>query len=297
MSRSDGIDIKGETVVTKIRRIPTQGEVLVRKGDLVGPETIVARGTVINPDVREVKIFVQLGVDPEQVIRYMLKEEGDEVKRDEAIAIHRSFFGRSTKICRSPIDGTIEGLSTVSGRALIRGSPILVEVKAHIPGSVAEIIPGEGAVIESKASLIQGVFGIGGETHGELAMAVGAPGEALTSDEVVEGDRGKILVGGSLVTLEALRKARKLGMRGIISGSVDQKDLTEFIGHEIGMGITGEEDVGLTLILTEGFGIHPMEEGTFKLLKTFEGKPASIDGSTQIRSRMLRPEIIIPQST
>lgn len=224
----------------------------------------------------------------------MLKEEGDEVKKDEVIAIRRAFFGRSTKICRSPTDGTIEAFSKKSGRLLIRGKPIPVEVKAHIPGSVVEVIPEEGAVVEARATLIHGVFGIGGEARGELFIAVGRPGEALTTEVIAEEHKGKILVGGSLVTLEALRKAAKMGVNGIITGSVDQKDLTEFLGYEIGMGVTGEENMGLTIIITEGFGIFPMEVDTFHLIKSHEGMKASIDGTTQIRQRMLRPEIIIP---
>jgi len=282
-----------ETFIRKVRRIPTQGEVFVKVGDLVEPETVLARGTVINPDISVVNVYAKLGVDPSQVKRYMLKEEGDEVKKDEVIAIHRSFFGRFTKTCRSPMDGTIEVLLS-SGRAMIRGKLIPVEAKAHIPGRVVDVIPGEGAVVETQAALIHGVFGVGGEARGELVFAVNNPGEALTTEVIAEGHRGKILVGGSFVTLEVLRKAVKMGVSGIITGGLDQKDLTDFLGYEIGVGVTGGEKTGLTLIITEGFGIYPMENDTFHLLKTHEGKQASIDGTTQIRQRMLRPEIIIP---
>jgi len=292
--RRTGVKVEGGALVRKTRRIPAKGEVLVKEGDLVGPETIIARGIVTNPRVEEIRVYKKLRVDPEMVSRYMLKQEGDGVKEDEAIAIRRSFFGRSTRVCRSPIDGTIEAFLKRSGWVLIRGLPIPVEVRAHIPGRVVEVIPGEGAVVEAMAALINGVFGVGGEARGELTLAVDNPGEALTTEAVVEGQGGKVIVGGSLVTLEALRKAAKTGVRGIITGGVDQKDLTEFLGHEIGMGVTGGEDLGLTLIVTEGFCVYPMEEGTFRLLKAHEGEMASIDGTTQIRQRMLRPEIIIP---
>jgi len=48
--------------------------------------------------------------------------------------------------------------------------------------------------------------------------------------------------------------------------------------------------------LTEGFGPSPMNEEIFDLLRSFQGKLACVDGTTQIRARMLRPEIIIPLS-
>ena len=37
-----------------------------------------------------------------------------------------------------------------------------------------------------------------------------------------------------------------------------------------------------------------MSEATFSLLKENNGKPASINGATQIRAGVIRPEIVIP---
>jgi len=224
----------------------------------------------------------------------MLKEEGDQVKKDEVIAIARSFFGRFTKVCRSPMEGTIEVFSKRAGRVLIRGKPIPVEIRAHIPGRITEIIPEEGAIVETQASIVRGVFGVGGEVHGELVFAVENPGEPLTTEVLSSDQEGRVLVGGSFTTLDAMRKAAKIGVGGIITGGVDQKDLTEFLGGEIGMGVTGGESGVTTLIITEGFGIYPMNQETFRLLKSYEGRKVSIDGTTQIRQRMLRPEVIIP---
>lgn len=289
-----GVRFEEETLVRKARRIPTAGDVLVDVGDAVEPETVIARCMVRNPDVRGVKVYAKLGVEPYQVESYMLKEVGDEVKEDEVIAISRSFFGRFTKTCRSPMDGNIDVFLRKAGVVYIRGKPIPVEAMAHIRGRVAEVIPGEGAVVETRAALVNGVFGVGGEAHGELAFAVEGPGEPLTPEAIDEGDKGRILVGGSIVSPGALRKASKMGVSGLITGGVDQKDLTDFLGHEIGVGVTGGEKNGVTLIIMEGFGVYPMNEGTFRLLRTHEGRQASVDGTTQIRQRMLRPEIIIP---
>ena len=45
---------------------------------------------------------------------------------------------------------------------------------------IVEVIPQQGVVVETDCSLVQGIFGIGGETRGEIVMAVTAPDEALT---------------------------------------------------------------------------------------------------------------------
>ncbi len=68
----------------------------------------------------------------------------------------------------------------------------------------------------------------------------------------------------------------------------------EYLGHDIGVAITGHEDITTTLILTEGFGSIAMAARTFELLKSLEGRDVSINGATQIRAGVIRPEIIAP---
>ena len=47
------------------------------------------------------------------------------------------------------------------------------------------------------------------------------------------------------------------------------------------------------MIITEGFGKMKMPQRTFDLLKSFDGREASINGATQIRAGVIRPEIVI----
>ncbi|PIU19183.1 MAG: hypothetical protein COT18_08855, partial [Elusimicrobia bacterium CG08_land_8_20_14_0_20_59_10] len=68
----------------------------------------------------------------------------------------------------------------------------------------------------------------------------------------------------------------------------------QLLGYDIGVAVTGTEQVGITLIVTEGFGMIPMAEYTFKLLHSRNGEKASVSGATQIRAGVMRPEIIVP---
>jgi outer membrane lipoprotein SlyB len=61
-------------------------------------------------------------------------------------------------------------------------------------------------------------------------------------------------------------------VKGVIVGGINGVTINEFLGYEIGVAITGHEDVGLTLIITEGFGRMRMSDRTFNLLKKNEGK-------------------------
>ncbi|HTQ10566.1 MAG TPA: hypothetical protein VMI31_10880, partial [Fimbriimonadaceae bacterium] len=111
---------------------------------------------------------------------------------------------------------------------------------------------------------------------------------------IQESDAGKILVGGSGITYDAIQKATDLGVIGLVAGGVKDGDLTKFLGYDIGVAITGQEQINLTIMVTEGFGYLTMAQRTFELLKSLEGKTASINGATQIRAGVIRPEIIVP---
>jgi hypothetical protein len=287
--------IERDTVIRKHRRLPAPGEVLVKKGEEVGEDAVIARGYVRNHEITEIRVAEKLGVDAYNLRGYLLKQTGEAVAKDEVIALRRTFFGKSTRVCRAPLAGTIEAFSTSSGTVLIRGSPIPVEVKAHIPGRVAEIYPQEGAVVECFGAIARGAFGIGGETRGKIEAVAQAPNEVLTGASIDGTHKGKILLGGAVATLDALRRAAQVGASAVVVGGVDEKDLTDLLGYELGFGVTGHEQVGFTLITTEGFGSNPMNEDIFGLLRENAGEHACVDGATQIRIRMQRPEIIIPR--
>jgi hypothetical protein len=289
-----GLKVKRYTLVSKTRRLPILGEVFVKKGDVVDHDLILAQ-TELSGDPEIVKASMLLGVEPEDLPRYMHKMKGEYIEEGELLASYTAFFGLIKKRVESPVAGTIESLSEVTGQVIIRGTPIPVEVDAYIPGKVVEVLPKEGAIIETYAAFIQGIFGIGGEDQGKIKIAVGSPDDILTVDAINHEDRGAILVGGSLVTLDAINKCVEVGVSCIVVGGIRHEDLVSFTKEEIGVAITGQEELGVVLIVTEGFGKMRMSQASFDLLKDFEGSNASVNGETQIRAGVLRPEIIIPQ--
>jgi hypothetical protein len=288
-----GLKVKRAMFVEKTRRLPIFGEVFVKEGDVVEHELIVAR-TEISGDPEIVKVALLLSVEPEDLSRFMTKSIGDFVEEGELLASYTALFGLIKRRVPSPKAGVIETISEVTGQVIVRGNPIPVDIDAYIPGKVVEVLPREGAVIETNAAFIQGIFGIGGESHGRIRVAVDSPDTVLSGDLITSEDKGLILIGGSMVTMDALKKAIEVGVSCLVAGGVRHDDLISFTGEEIGVAITGQEELGLTVIITEGFGKMRMSQTTFNLLKSFEGYYASVNGATQIRAGVLRPEIIIP---
>ncbi|MGB9721145.1 MAG: hypothetical protein ACPL28_06700 [bacterium] len=288
-----GLKVLAYTVIEKQRRLPLPGEVLVKEGMKVHAEQIVAK-TSLPGSVQTANIAGLLGVLPEEIEEAMLKKVGDDVRKEEIIAQSKGFFGLFKSTVKSPITGKIESVSKITGQVILREPPIPVQVIAYIDGEIVKVFPNEGVLIRTQGSFIQGIFGIGGETIGELAVATDNPGSILTEQDINDSYKNKIIIGGAMVTYDTLIKARNIGAKGVIIGGIEDQDLKKFMGYDIGVAITGSENVGLTIIATEGFGKLRMADRTFNLLKSLAGKKTSINGATQIRAGVMRPEVIVP---
>jgi len=288
-----GLKVTPWATIRKTRRLPLKGEVTVRVGDPVEPETVVAR-TELPGIMRTVRVAEMLGIEPSDLERVVKVAVGDEVARGTVIAETKSFFGLLKNECKSPIDGTVELMSPISGHVGIRYRPTTVEVKAYIKGKVTEVISGEGVVVETTGALVQGIFGVGGERLGEIKLVVSSPDEVAQEERITEDLAGKVIVCGSNITGDALRRAAEVGVAGVVVGGIIDRDLISYLGHDIGVAITGQEDIPTTVIVTEGFGVMRMADRTFGLLRSLEGHQASINGATQIRAGVIRPEIIVP---
>ena len=131
--------------------------------------------------VYPVNLANQLSVAPDEINEYLIKKagrpgsEGRDSGREQAT--HQMVQDRNSF---SPITGTIESLSTVTGQVLLREPPRVLDLLAYVDGTIVETIPQQGVVVETACSLVQGIFGIGGETWGEIVMAVKSPDEPLT---------------------------------------------------------------------------------------------------------------------
>jgi hypothetical protein len=288
-----GLTVAENTVVRRVRRLPLKGRVLVRVGQQVKAQNVVAEAELPG-EIKSINVARDLGISAEELPDCLLKNEGDQVDKDEPIARTRGLFGLFKAECRSPVSGTIETASATTGQIIIRGQPTPLQKLAYIQGTVAEVRDGESATIEAHAAFVQGIFGLGGEAFGQIEVFADSPDDVLDADYISPSQAGKILVAGGLVTAAAIRTASKHGVKGIISGGLNDADVRDTLGYELGVAITGDEDLGVTVVITEGFGRIRIADATFELLRKHDGALASINGATQIRAGVVRPEIIIP---
>ncbi|MXX04916.1 MAG: hypothetical protein F4X08_10870 [Gemmatimonadetes bacterium] len=289
---TSGLRVSPRTVVARTRRLPLSGQVLVDVGDRVRPDTVVAETYLPGP-VHNVNVANALAIAPEEVPGCMLKQPDEPVAKGELIAESRGIFGLFKSSVRCPESGTIEMVSEVTGQVLIREPSTPVRINAYLDGTVTETLPGEGVVVETAGACIQGIFGVGGETYAPIRQIVQSPEDEVTGEMIDDRLRGRIVCCGSMITLDALRKLIEVGASGVVVGGMRYHDIGDLLGYQIGVAVTGGEDIGLTMIVTEGFGRLPMAERTFELLRSMQDREASLSGATQIRAGVIRPEIII----
>ena len=278
-SYTPGLKILEKASVEKERILPIKGKVHVMLGESLDADKIVA-STKIPGNVQMVNIANALNIDPDQVPDCMLCEVDDIVRKGEVIARSRGLFGMFKTEVKSPLDGILGNISDVTGQVIISEKPYPIEVDAYIPGKVEAVFDNEGILVKSSGTLIQGIIGIGGEKKGCIAIE--------SEDDI----KGKIIIVKSCLSYESYERLNRLGVKGIVCGGIDYSTMTKILKRPLGVAITGMEET-TTIIVTEGFGDIEMADRTYEILSNNTGSFCSINGATQIRAGVMRPEIFI----
>ncbi|MBK9710692.1 MAG: hypothetical protein IPO81_05050 [Kouleothrix sp.] len=285
------------------RRLPGAGEVLVRQGQRVEPEDVIARAFL--PGIPQiVNLARALSIAPSMVERSMKREVGNKVNQGDLLARSSRLGGRT---CMSPITGKIVAVDGETGYVTISPDPAVYELHATVRGLVMEVIPNFGVRIETPAAQVYGAFGLGHERSGVLRLLVTDPSEPIRAEMIDARSAYAIIIGGSGISAAALRRAVQEQVRGVIVGGVDESELRTFLGWgSLGAWRTGggtwqlpagNQEYGLTLVVTEGFGERPMSLPLFELLALHDRQEALIEGVTRLRGPMRRPRVVVPLSS
>ena len=285
-SYTPGLKILENASIKKKRILPLSGQLHVEKDDLVKSDQIVASAKIPG-NVQMINVSNKLNIDPNQIIDCMLCKVDQEVKKGEVVARSKGLFGFFRSEVKSPMDGVLINISDITGQIIISEKPIPIEVDAYIDGKIQEVYKKEGVLISAHGVLIQGIIGIGGEKKGTLKII-----ENISDLDKIDLSTDMVVVIKSFIDYGAYQKINKLGLKGIICGGIDYESLTKILGYPLGVAITGSEDV-TTVVVTEGFGNINMSDRTFELLEKYKNSYCSINGATQIRAGVMRPEVII----
>jgi len=264
------------TAIRRLRVLPFDGRVVVRKGQKVSPTDVIAEANLA-PEHLLLDVARGLGLPANQADEYIQRHAGDQVSEGDVIA---GPVGLARRVVRTPKPGRV--VVAGSGQVLLELDSPPFELKAGISGVVTELVTDRGVEIETTGALIQGVWGNGRVDSGLLTNLSRSPQDVLTYDRLDVSHRGAIIMGCHCADAEVLSTAADIPLRGIILASMDASL------------IPLANRMRYPIILLEGFGNIPMNPVAFKLLSTSERREVAINAEAWERFEGLRPEIVIP---
>lgn len=198
--------------------------------------------------------------------------------------------GIKARILLSPVYGRVESIS--DGVITIMPTHARTRLQAYLSGQVQQVIPHQGIVVQAYAHVISGVYGVGGESGGEIFVAA-EPNEELKASAVSTNWRGKIVVAGRTVSLELLQAATEVGCAGVVVAHLSSAALAKYVGTNSRPGMAGEDELLMPVMLTERFSPTAMRHSVWQELASLQGRHASMSGRTHIRAGLLRPEVVV----
>ncbi len=265
------------TVVRRERTLPVPGRVLVRQGQQVEPNAIVAEAN-LSPEHVLLNVAAALGVNARKAASWMQCQAGERLTEGDVIAA--SPKGLFRKVFRSPCDGKI---------VLVRGGLVLVakqkedaRLRAAYPGEVVDIVGERGVVIESAGALVQGRWGNGKAAYGVLRVVMQSADDVLVPGKFDVGLRGAVVLGGVCQDPEVFAAAENSSLRGLILSSMPPSLLA------------AARAASFPVMLTEGFGTLPMNAAAFELLSTSDERDVVLNARPYDFYTGDRPEAFFP---
>ena len=250
--------IQALTTVLKTRLLPTWGKVLIRVGQEVDANEIIAES---KSDLQHslINIAFGLGVSIEKSDDFIKRKTGDEIKEGSILAER----GKSGRIVRAPRDGVI--ISIDNGIILMRSNNEITKLKAGFPGKVEKLITGKGAIISSKGTYVEGAWGNGNINTGLLTSITSSPEEPLKMDMLKSEHQNIVSFAAWCDDPLIFNFANDNDWKGMIFGSLPAKYIPLLT------------KLPFPILLLDGFGKQPMDLNTFELLNSKSGNNISVD--------------------
>jgi len=240
------------------RQLPTEGDVLVKIGDVVKSFSKVAE-CLYSEKTQEMPFEGEL-----------LKKAGEKVFANELLWKSKKGILQA-KEGKAPFSGIISSINEEEKTFIIKRQQRDYSLIAGAPGKIKNIIDKKAVLIEASVLEITGVAGKGEDVSGELVV-LGThkdPGNV----EIDKNYAGKIIICGFLNSY-LYSKAKFFGVLGFVCGGVDYSLYSSLSSNP-------------SFIITTGFGQLLMDPMLFNYFKSV--------ASRFIVLRPTLPQIIVPE--
>lgn len=265
-------------VIVRIHRyLNGKGKINVQVNQEVTPSDIIGTAEQ-SSGFRIISLAQALSVSPTEVEKYLKRNIGQKIYKGELLAYKKSWL-TGKKIVISPADSFLDFLNPKSGELRLTFLPKKADLPAGVYGIVEMVDQQKGkVVIRTQASIVHGILGSGKMRDGILRVVTKRDG--LLGKNVISPDlKGQILVGGSLVFKDSLATAISAGVSGLITGGINAQDYKAIAGGRLVFPKKLENDIGISVLVTEGFGSIAIAEEIDEILQEFDDKFVAIDGN------------------
>ncbi len=271
-------------VITHISRdLSGAGKLNISVGQVVEPHDILGE-TLVNSGFSSINLARELQVSADQVKKYLQRPIGSTFYKGELLALKKGFLGMKELVVTSPSDCIIEEIDEKSGEIKLKFLPKKVPVFAGMFGVIDQISDQGEVLVRTKVNELYGIFGSGRQRFGELKL-FGSKDGLTTKSQITPGLKGQILVCGGLILSDGLRQAVVSEVAGIVAGGFNARDIKAICGS-IKAQKQVASDIGISVVMTEGFGAVPIGDDIFESLRPCEGHFVFIDGN---HHRLLLP--------
>jgi len=263
------------TTIRRRRVLPVPGKVLVRKGQSISENDVIAQGN-LSPEHIVLDIANGLGIHKDEAKKQIISKIGSRVVEGDMLA---GPVGMTKRVVRAPCDGQVV---LISGHMLVLeklSHPITV--RAGLAGQVIELVEARGAVIETSGVLIQGAWGNGHIASGSLHCLSSDTNQLRSQAKDRRLKHGIIYIDhcDRHATLHALAR---LPVRGLFIFSL-AADLVPAVSV-----------LPIPVMVLVGFGRIEADKETVDLLNKHNGEIITINAEARDRINGARPEAVIP---
>jgi hypothetical protein len=175
-----------------------------------------------------------------------------------------------TRVLEHGRDG-ITRLAAGSGMSLVH-SPAAGLVTQVVPGRID--IRAEGLAVEAQV-------GWGRPAVGRIHLAAAAPDGEVPASRIDVSAAGTVLVVGARMDIEAMSRARAIGVAAIVSGGVASRDLRQLGSSEARQQAALHAAAPFGLLALGGYGRVPIPRHLWDLLVAAEGRLAGVHAESR----------------
>lgn len=183
---------------------------------------------------------------------------------------------------------------TAAGRLRAAVGQHPLTVASPVRGIVVEVAAGR-LVVQVDGRALPGTLAAGEATRGELTMPVAGPDGELPPSAIDVGSAGAILVAGARIDLEALGRARAMGVRGVIVGGLVSRDLRGFRASEVRQRAALHGGPPFAVLVLDGYGKRAIAASTWARLSAAAGTEVAISIDPPLL--LLRHDLELPAPT